>query len=103
MSKELEYLYDIWGETYTEWGCGPLTDPFTVEVFDEEDERFLTIVKALKRNEPMKPEPIEVQFVEWGTNKNMGKDIRHLCPKCTHTVDNHYCSECGQKIDWESE
>ena len=59
-----------------------------------------TILKALKRNEPMKPEPIGVQFVEWGTNKNMGKDIRHLCPKCTHTVDNHYCSGCGQKIDW---
>ena len=86
MSKELEYLYDIWGETYTDWGCGPLTDPFTVEVFDEEDERFLAIEKALKRNIPLKV-------------------ISSCCPNCELEVlkNDNYCSNCGQKIDWESE
>ena len=22
------------------------------------------------------------------------------CPHCHHTVDNHFCCECGQKLDW---
>ena len=92
MSKELAYLYEIWATTVDNWERHP---------YPEEVERFLAIEKALKRNEPMKPEPIKEQLVEWGTNKNMGKDIRRLCPKCNHIVDNHYCSECGQKINWE--
>ena len=58
MSKELEYLYDIWGETYTDWE----RDPVTMDIYYEDDERFLTIEKALKRNEPMKPEPIKEQL-----------------------------------------
>ena len=28
---------------------------------------------------------------------------RWACPKCTTFIgfENHYCNECGQKIDWE--
>ena len=27
----------------------------------------------------------------------------YRCPKCAHLVDNHYCSECGQSLDWSDE
>ena len=29
--------------------------------------------------------------------------IRHNCPKCDYTITSHarYCSNCGQRIDWE--
>ena len=82
MSKELEYLYDIWGETYTDWE----RDPVTLDIFYEDDERFFTIEKALKRNEPLKV-------------------ISSCCPNCELEVlkNDNYCSNCGQKIDWESE
>ena len=46
-------------------------------------------LEALRRyNEPMKPT----------------KDgEHHRCPKCGHSVDNHYCSDCGQALDWSDE
>ena len=79
MSKELEYLYDIWGETYTDWE----REPVTLDIFYEDDERFLTIEKALKRNVPLKV-------------------ISSCCPNCELEVlkNDNYCSNCGQKIDW---
>lgn len=46
------------------------------------------VLKALKRNEPMKP---------------IKDKEDHRCPKCAHIVDNHYCSDCGQALDWGKE
>ena len=49
---------------------------------------YKIVEHALKRNEPMKPT----------------KDgEHHRCPKCAHIVDNHYCSDCGQSLDWGKE
>lgn len=45
--------------------------------------------KLLKRFEPIKP------------MKDVFKNNR--CPRCSHLVDNHYCGECGQKLDWSDE
>ena len=46
------------------------------------------VEQALNRDEPMKPT----------------KDgEHHRCPKCAHIVDNHYCSDCGQALDWSDE
>ncbi len=92
MSKELEYLNDIWETTVTNWE----RDPYPEEVFPEEDERFLAIEKALKRNVPLKVNHKE----------NKGITAVGNCGNCRGLVkelNDNYCSLCGQKLDWESE
>lgn len=55
---------------------------------DTTKERKDYIAELVNRDEPMKPT----------------KDgEHHRCPKCAHIVDNHYCSDCGQALDWSDE
>lgn len=45
------------------------------------------------RNTPMKV--VKETNYEIGSIQNI-----HRCPNCSHIVDNHYCSDCGQKLNW---
>ena len=92
MSKELEYLYDIWGETYTDWQY----DPVTMDIFYEDDERFLAIEKALKRNKPLKLNHKE-------NNGIMAVGTCGNCRGLVREVNGNYCSLCGQRLDWASD
>lgn len=54
----------------------------------EGDKEFEFVKQMLKRNKAMKPKRFKaVSF----------------CPNCAHTVDNHYCSDCGQRLDWSED
>lgn len=62
----------------------------------ESDEK--PIEEALKKQIPQKPKdlrsPQDVHFFAIGD-----------CPVCDRTVDSneHYCFNCGQRLDWEAE
>ena len=86
MNKELDALMDIWDTTQTDWN----EEPYEYDLFDEEDERFALIAKALKRNEPMKPIYGDDGVYKW-------------CGTCKEVIDAHFksfCQNCGQRIDW---
>ena len=52
------------------------------------------VEQALKRNEPMKVDSPK-QYVGLGYSK---------CPKCgIPIIQDCYCSNCGQKLDWSDE
>ena len=68
MSKELDMLFDIHANTsYID------KDGLPQHIFNPDDPRFQAIVKALKRNNAMKPKCY---------GKYYGKDI-HFCPNCS--------------------
>ena len=78
MSKELEAVKFL------------MNDGF---INEREMKKLLLIEKALKRNEPMK--------VINGINYK-GQDVM-LCPNCERNagkINDRYCSNCGQKLDW---
>lgn len=58
---------------------------------------FIPIAEALKKQIPQKPKAVR------------SHDFKGFalgdCPVCDRTVDNneHYCFNCGQRLDWEAE
>lgn len=58
---------------------------------------FIPIEEALKKQIPQKPKAVRSHDFK---DFMMGD-----CPVCGRTVDNneHYCFNCGQRLDWEAE
>ena len=62
---------------------------------DEFNKRLDIIEKDLQRNEPMK---VGIQVYTNGFFKNW------RCENCHNSIEEkyaNYCSDCGQKLDWE--
>ena len=61
---------------------------------DKNDDEYKTIVSALEKQIPKKPKVLKVHDI---SNYKYGN-----CECGEHIMDDHqYCSNCGQKIDWE--
>lgn len=59
---------------------------------------FIPIAEALKKQIPQKPKDIRRHDYKKGFK--LGD-----CPVCGRTVDSneHYCFNCGQRLDWEAD
>lgn len=59
--------------------------------------QFIPIAEALEKQIPKKPKALRTYDRKLSA---MGD-----CPVCGRTVDNneHYCFNCGQRLDWEAE
>ena len=97
MSKELEALQKLRDlvENLTRIDYVP-TDlrnevkELLIKSYEDSEGYFSQIEKALKRNEPMKP----------------NYDGKYLCPVCgnlLHSLWQKHCDNCTQAIDWSDE
>ena len=59
-------------------------------------------IKALKKQIPKKPTPIDYEkYMDTVKNALFLKGA-YWCPNCNHVVKcGTYCSDCGQKLDWD--
>ena len=81
------------------------------------NEYEIALNNILKRVPPMRKDGQSMTFIESYTklqelvDKETPMKVIHFhhCPKCEANVsdemslDKHYCSNCGQKIDWSDE
>jgi len=101
MSKELEALKRISRLIINRHGYG--TD-YQEEI--DVIEQALNELEAYQiRNTPMKVLILDEPLYSIDNGDNIDKQPSMTikvkrCPNCNHIVDNHYCSDCGQKLDW---
>ena len=62
------------------WNCLPLDD---LQSFD-------VAIEALEKHIPKKPIHVNTGYVQY-----------YKCPSCGNVTLMSYCSQCGQKLDWE--
>ena len=65
-------------------------------------ECYKTIINALEKQIPKKPTPIDYEkYMDIVKNALFLKGA-YWCPNCKHVVKcGTYCSDCGQKLDWD--
>lgn len=65
-------------------------------------ECYKTIINALEKQVPKKPTPIDYEkYMDIVKNALFLKGA-YWCPNCNHVVKcGTYCSDCGQKLDWD--
>ena len=60
-----------------------------IEPYSDEMEAFSLAIAALQKQTPIKPVLLNPYFSFTG------------CPTCGTRASTNYCTECGQRIDWE--
>ena len=75
------------------------TDNFEMTISKE---CYKTIINALEKQVPKKPTPIDYEkYMDIVKNALFLKGA-YWCPNCNHVVKcGTYCSDCGQKLDWD--
>ena len=73
--------------------------------------KYVDFINTLKKNNYLQPQKIEEIIAiaeELVSYRTPMKIINYRsCPRCNSNVNNevfydkHYCSNCGQKLDWE--
>ena len=61
-------------------------------------------IKALEKQIPKKPNPIDYEkYIDVINNARFLRGA-YWCPNCKHVVKSgSFCSDCGQKLDWSDE
>ena len=75
----------------------------------EDDYRKAILSVSAKIYDGEIPATGDMDILVWATKKQIGRKVvisekynSDRCPRCNYVVyrSNHYCSECGQKLDW---
>lgn len=72
----------------------------SLDIPTEEDWKLLE--EAAKKQQPMKPIPLEKDIQVGGIKIGKEKYTLSHCPACGEWILSHdnYCKHCGQKLDW---